>query len=122
MTEDELRARYHEALRDRANGDRSACPTPEELLAVVERRGSEAGRLATLDHAMSCSAGCAPEFELLRAMHAAGGTARARRVRFPVWSVIPAAAAVLIVALGVRQWAHQGRGAETAVMRGGAAD
>jgi hypothetical protein len=64
----------------------------------MERTGSEASRLATLDHVMSCSA-CKQEFELLRAIRAAervnADVSRPRRSAAP-WL----AAAVVVIAAG----------------------
>jgi hypothetical protein len=65
MNDSELRVIYTRALTKRAD-----CPTPEALIALVTQTGSEASRLATLDHVMSC-ASCQQDFELLRAIHAA---------------------------------------------------
>jgi hypothetical protein len=67
MTDDAaLRDAYRELMAARAPRDRSACPPPEALLAVVEKRGDDATRLATLDHVMGCAA-CRHDFDLLRA-------------------------------------------------------
>jgi hypothetical protein len=93
MTDSELREIYTRALTSRS-ANRAACPAPEAIEALLERRGSEEERLATLDHVMSCAA-CKQEFELLRAIHAAeASTVRPRR-RNITWL---AAAAVIIVA------------------------
>jgi len=69
MTDAELQERYQEAVRREAGG-RAPCPTPEQILALVERTGDEASRLETLDHAMSCEA-CHRDVALLQAIHAA---------------------------------------------------
>lgn len=61
----ELRQAYDELLRTRAPRDRPACPSPEALLSLVEREGSEVERMRTLDHVMSCMA-CRHDFDLLR--------------------------------------------------------
>ena len=92
MNDSELRDIYMRALTNRADH-----PAPEALIALVTQTGSEASRLATLDHVMSCVS-CKQDFELLRAIHAAdqanAGAARLTPRRLPVpWL---AAAAVLI--------------------------
>jgi hypothetical protein len=97
MTDAELRDIYTRSLTSRAPS-RAACPSPEAIEALVARTGSEALRLTTLDHVMSCAA-CTQEFELLRAITAAervtAGAARPRR------SVAPwLAAAVVVIAAG----------------------
>ena len=93
MNDSELRDIYKRALTNGADH-----PAPETLIALVTQTGSEASRLATLDHVMSCVP-CKEEFELLRAIHAAervnAGAARPRR------SVAPwLAAAVVVIAAG----------------------
>lgn len=92
MTDAELRDIYTRALTNRAD-----CPAPEALVALVTQTGSEASRLATLDHVMSC-AQCKQDFELLRAIQAADqANAQAR----PRRSVVPwLAAAVVLIAAG----------------------
>jgi hypothetical protein len=69
MTDEELRRAYQAAVAARPPG-REECPAPEALSALVAREGSEAERLALLDHVMSCAA-CRREFELLRSVHVA---------------------------------------------------
>jgi hypothetical protein len=66
MNDDALRAAYRELLEAPREG-RSGCPPPETLEALAARRGPEAARLATLNHAMSC-ADCRRELELLWAV------------------------------------------------------
>ena len=46
--------------------ERDACPPADALRGLVRRQGSEASRLQTLMHAMTCSS-CRPELALLRA-------------------------------------------------------
>lgn len=118
MTDDAaLRDAYRELVTAREPRDRSACPAPEALLAVVERAGDDASRLATLDHVMSCAA-CRRDFDLLRtaamsaeqsvqagkpALHvvrAAGNPAR----RFPLRSLAVAAGLVVAVGVGMLTW------------------
>lgn len=125
MTDDAaLRDAYRELMAARAPRDRSACPSPETLLAVVERRGDEASRLATLDHVMRC-ADCRRDFDLLRAAAASareagegdagadaptlhvvrGGAGTARR--FPMRTFAVAAGLVVAVGVGLLSW-HPG--------------
>lgn len=120
MSEEGLREAYERALAARGGpGERSACPAPEAILALVRRAGDEERRLAVLDHVMACPA-CRNEFELLRAIERAGeqatrgeapagvgdgGAAGAGRVVGHIawrrWVPLAAAAAlVLVVALG----------------------
>lgn len=73
MTDEELRAAYQALLATPRAAGRAGCVSPEALPALAERRGSEAERLATLDHAMAC-AECRRDLELLRAVAAAGVT------------------------------------------------
>jgi hypothetical protein len=76
--------------------------SPEEILAVVQREGSEEERLATLEHVMACAA-CHRDYEWLSAVDQAGAeaegtTARATR---PWWRGAPLAlAASIAVAVG----------------------
>jgi hypothetical protein len=83
-----------------AGGTAPGCITPEAILAVIRREGGEDGRLATLEHVMSCAA-CHREYEWLKAVDeaaAAGGEGRRRQG----WSrAAPLAlAASLVVAAG----------------------
>jgi hypothetical protein len=92
---------YGQALeRRRASAD--DCVSPEELLALVRRQGSEQRRLELLDHVMGCKA-CHQEFELLRALESAG--ARSSESALPRsigrrWTPL-ALAASLLLAVGV---------------------
>lgn len=74
-----LRALYGRALALRGGGrsDGAAtvsCVAPEDILALVRRELPEERRLEVLDHVMACDA-CRREFDLLRAVEAAGGQA-----------------------------------------------
>jgi hypothetical protein len=111
MTDDRLRQAYAQHLAARAPADRAGCVSPEALLALVERKGNETDRLATLDHAMACDA-CRRDLELLRAVAGAEPAGRARR--FPQW-ITPqlAAAAALVVVLGTAATILLRRGGET---------
>ena len=109
MTDEQLRAAYARAMASPRSAERTACPSPDALIALVQRQGSEAARLETLDHTMACAA-CQREFELLRAIDAAernesGGSTRA----FARWQrpLALALAASLVLAIGLgpgRTW------------------
>jgi hypothetical protein len=77
-----------------ANAPNSPHPTADQIADVVERRGSEADRLRTLDHIGSC-AHCRREFELLRATRVAARQATVSR--WPVRTIGLAAAAAIVV-------------------------
>lgn len=132
MREDQLRRAYSRQLAERTPVSRTECASPDDLVALVERRGDEDARLRTLDHVMSCGA-CRPEFELLRsAMRASSelaamelGVPSSRAPSSPRWissQMGLAAAAVLVIALGT--WAvvrMSGDASQEQVMRGGEA-
>ena len=109
MTDARLRELYELALAERGGGDRQRCVSPEAMLALVRREGSEAQRSATLDHVMACDA-CRREFDLLRSIELAGaeveGVRAARRSFGRSWhpgAPFAIAAALLVaVGLGVR--------------------
>ena len=63
----ELRRTYEALLRQSRRPAAAQRVSPERILALVERRGSEAERLATLDAVMSDSES-AHEFEMLRSL------------------------------------------------------
>jgi hypothetical protein len=71
LDDKQLRDLYDRILEARAAGGRASCASPERMLAVVRRAGSEEDRLSTLDHVMSCG-DCAREFELVRAIEEVG--------------------------------------------------
>ena len=106
MNDERLGELYRKALAQdfAASGQRgTSCVTPEQLLALVRREGSEQSRLATLDHVMACPS-CRREFDLLRAVEQAGVESGARqpRVRWQWQSMAPIGlAATLLLALGV---------------------
>lgn len=102
----ELRHAYDELLRTGRPRDRAACPSPEALLALVEREGPESVRLETLDHVMSCSP-CRRDFDLLRTATDSATRALAERGvhsiggrRHLPWRPI-AVAAGIVVAVGI---------------------
>lgn len=111
MTDERLRDLYQHAIAARAPGTRADCPSAERLLALARREGSEAERLHTLDHTMSCG-DCMRELELLRVIEKAGGriagpTAGVHRERSVSWRraapLALAASLVLAVSLVVRE-------------------
>ena len=125
MTDERLRELYQHAVAARGEV-RTQCPSPERLLAVARREGSEGERLRTLDHVMSCG-DCMRELELLRVIEKAGtrmseGAGAARREPVRSWRrAVPlalAASALLAVSLVVRGRGNDGPAGEP--MRGGA--
>jgi hypothetical protein len=94
-----LQELYRGAMSSRAPG---ACVSPEDLLALLRREGAEDRRLVLLDHVMGCQA-CHREFELLRAIEAAGTTARGSSSVFNISRRLAplALAASLLLAVGV---------------------
>ena len=91
---------YAQAMARR--GEAQTCVSPEELLGLIRREGTEAHRLEVLDHVMSCQA-CHREFELLRALENAGAQSGGKtdvRSRGR-WLAPLALAASLILAVGV---------------------
>ena len=122
MTDDAaLREAYRELMAARVPRDRSGCPAPEALLALVERSGHETTRLATLDHVMRCG-DCRRDFDLLRTaaasaeqaaageppvLHVVRGGGRSSARRFPLRSMAVAAGLVVAVGVGLLSW-HPG--------------
>ena len=99
MNDAELRSVYGEAMKRPSSP--AECPSPEALLALVQKEGPDEVRLATLDHVMGCER-CLPEFELLRGIERAGAAtdapvARSRRR----WYVPVALAASILLAVAV---------------------
>jgi hypothetical protein len=75
------------ARRVAAHGGADAGPhaTPEAILAVVQREGPEAERLATLEHVMSCAT-CHRDYEWLSAVDVAGDEFEERTGEHPIQS------------------------------------
>jgi len=98
-----LQSLYSRRVGARGGAD-SPHATPEAILAVVQREGSEEERLATLEHVMAC-ADCHRDYEWLSAVDQAGAEAEgttARRTLRPWWRGAPLAlAASIAVAIGV---------------------
>ena len=99
MNDSELRRTYAALLRTRQPAA-NAVPL-ERLLALVEGRGSEEERLATLDHALADPA-TARELELLRAIATTQPAVPARRRWWTAAPLLAAAAAIAIIALPAR--------------------
>lgn len=99
MTDEALRRAFREGLAGQAG--RTDCPPPEALAALVVGEGDELGRLAVLDHVMSCAA-CHRDFELLRAVERAGPADTHQKAR--TWAL----AASVVLALGAGTWFLRG--------------
>lgn len=101
MSVPRLQDLYAQALARRSDAA-DGCVPPEELLALVRKQGDEARRLQALDHVMGCAA-CHREFELLRALEAAGsGSREPATVRSISRRIMPLAlAASVLLAIGV---------------------
>ena len=101
VTEARLKELYQSTMRPGS----AACPAPEALQALARREGDEATRLATLQHAMTCT-DCRAELDLLRTVERAGaelgvkargGSARSRLT----WMLPAALAATVLLAVGL---------------------
>jgi hypothetical protein len=86
----------------------SACVSPEQMLAVIQREGSEAERMATLEHVMSCAA-CHREYQWLTAVDQAGTEAGAAGRRKSWWRERPLALAASLLAVVAAGLLVQGR-------------
>jgi len=103
MNDERLRELYQKALAKESDSRAASCVTPEQLLDLVRREGSEQSRLQTLDHVMTCQS-CRRELDLLRAVEQAGVESGARppRTRWQWQRTAPLAlAASVLLALGV---------------------
>lgn len=96
--DDELRKAYQARRTGAADGN---APSPEELQRLVAREGPEAGRLETLDRALS-SRGTAGDLELLRAIAEGARTDEPRRWWRSAVPLALAASVLLAVVLSVR--------------------
>jgi len=98
---DEMRRMYDSALRARGSVRAGAAVSLERILDLVEGRGGEEERLATLDAVMADEES-AKEFELLRSLAANRPATRATWARRSyIVLCLAAAAAVLVVAAPV---------------------
>jgi anti-sigma factor RsiW len=78
----------------------AGCVTPDAMLALLQREGSESDRLVTLEHVMSCPA-CHREYEWLAAVDRAATETGGRPAGAAWWRRAPLAlAASLAAALG----------------------
>ena len=101
MSDDRLRELYAIAQAGRPAGPGGEHPAPEAIAALVRREGPEEGRLATLDHVMSC-ADCRRDFDLLRAVERAGvESGAAGRSGRRAWLMPAALAASVLLAVGL---------------------
>ncbi|MBK6842761.1 MAG: hypothetical protein IPK33_06130 [Gemmatimonadetes bacterium] len=117
VTRERLQALYQRAMAS-GTTSRGEHATPEALLAVVERRGSDDDRLLTMDHVMGC-ASCREGFDLLRAVHDAEPQ-RARPAR-PAWTSMALAASLLLaVGISAVRW-RTASGPDVETMRGSVA-
>ena len=107
VSDEALREAYQRALDARRVSGREACVSPEAMLSLLRREGTEEQRLEVLDHVMACGP-CRSEFELLRAIEQVG--ARTTEVARPAVSpmrrlAVPlalAASLILVVTVGQR--------------------
>jgi hypothetical protein len=114
MTDERLQELYQRALAGTGAGSGEHA-SPEAIQALVEREGSEAERLATLDHVMSCGA-CRQDYDLLRAVRSAGersgGVGRtAARPAMATWRTLALAASV-VLAIGAGLWFQRDAGSD----------
>jgi hypothetical protein len=99
--DERLRLAYGAALENRGRAGHGSHLEPEALVALAERKGSEAVRLEMLDHVMACGT-CRRELDLVRASLTAAGMPR-RRTWFRSPSIgLMAIAAMLLLIAGVR--------------------
>ena len=96
MNDERLQQLYQEMLSRRLPSNRAGCVTPESLMDLVEKRGSEDERLRSLDHVMGCTR-CREEFEMLRATVLAGHRIRSA---IPLKTLAVAASIVFLAATG----------------------
>ena len=124
LSDERLREIYARAVEARRDPARASCSSPDALLALVRREGSEESRLETLDHAMACP-DCRRDFELLRAIEAgrrADADAGVRHIRWrrPIGvALVTALAATLALFAVLGPW-QRSRSPE--VYRGGSAE
>ncbi|HEV7703008.1 MAG TPA: hypothetical protein VGO46_01905 [Gemmatimonadaceae bacterium] len=113
MNDEELRREYQRAARAKAPG---AHPDPEKLEMIVSGAGSEAERLALLEHVLTCPT-CGPELDLLRAANEGARAAERRMPAATRWLAL-AAMAILVVGLGALVLRSRGITPAADVMRG----
>ncbi|HEX8851527.1 MAG TPA: hypothetical protein VF761_18510 [Gemmatimonadaceae bacterium] len=124
LSDEQLREIYARAIEARRDPARASCPSPDALLALVRREGSDESRLETLDHAMSCP-DCRGDFELLRAIEGARRADADAGVRHIRWrrpmgvALVAALAAALALFAVLGPWQRSRPGE---VYRGGPAE
>jgi hypothetical protein len=113
MNDDELRREYQRSTNTMPLGPH---PEPDQLASLVSGAMPEAERLALLEHVLRCPT-CKPELELLRAANE--GARAAERRGFPTHWMALAAAALILVGIGVLTIRTHRIGVPVDVMRGG---
>ena len=113
MNDDELRREYQRSASAAPLGTH---PEPETLAELVNGEMPEAQRLTVLEHVLRCPM-CKPELELLRAANE-GARAAERRTLPSRWMAL-AAAALILVGVGVLVMRGQRATVPVDVMRGG---
>lgn len=111
MNDERLRAVYERILAEPRPAGADDEPTPEQMLALAEGRGSDAERLRTLERVMR-SESRRQDFELLRAAAAAARPPRRAAGR------MLAAAAIVLVAAGVATVTWRQMHTDDNIMRG----
>ncbi len=111
LTDSELRASYAALLRTRPPTPAGSAVPLDRILALVERRGTEAERVATLDAVMADSAS-RRDFELLRSIAANMPVGAARRRVSRTIVPLAAAAAVIVAAVFIARREITSRGPE----------
>lgn len=117
MSDERLKNIYAGVMDSRGRSAAADHPAPDALQALARREGDETGRLATLDHVMSCAA-CRADLDLLRSIEQAGAkldTAQAPGRRRWFMPAALAASLLLAVAIGTMTL---GRGADDLVRSG----
>lgn len=105
MNDERLQELQAELVASRAAAGREACVAPDAIQALIERRGPEPERLATLDHVMACPH-CRREFEFLRSVNRAA----AADTRSPVpRGRLALAASILLLATATLIWRSTGK-------------
>jgi hypothetical protein len=103
VTAARLQELYAQALARRSAAGTAECVSPDDLLALIRREGTESRRLEVLDHVMGCNP-CRRELDLLRALDAAGAESAGVSTpglgrRLGPWAL--AASLLLAVGIGV---------------------
>ncbi|HEV8600402.1 MAG TPA: zf-HC2 domain-containing protein [Gemmatimonadales bacterium] len=104
MNDPRLSELYAEALARRADGGRTACPSPEQIFALAERTLPEAERLRLFDHVMACE-DCRREYALADAAVRPGRPSR----KTLIWAIAATLALVAGVSLVRRTSFDAGR-------------